>query len=169
MQGGLLPPPNHPSGAGVEFDWYLDLLRFIKREYPSIHIHAFSPPEIWAFHKNFDIPLLNVIQRLIDAGLDTIPGGGGEILVERVRQKIGRGKCNTEQWLEVMRQAHRLGMKTSCTMMFGHVETVFRTHRTFPPSARPARRNRRLYGVHPLALSARRDAAGTLETAPDRR
>ena len=124
MQGGLGPPPNHSSGAGVEFDWYLDLLRFIKREYPHIHIHAFSPPEIWAFHKNFDIPLTDVIKRLIDAGLDTIPGGGGEILVERVRQKIGRGKCNTEQWLEVMRQAHRLGMKTSCTMMFGHIETV---------------------------------------------
>lgn len=123
MQGGLVPAADHPSGDGLPFDWYLDLLRFIKRAYPTIHIHAFSPPEIWAFHQIFDLPLRDVLLRLQEAGLDTIPGGGGEILVERVRQKIGRGKATTDQWLEVMRQAHRVGMKTSCTMMFGHIET----------------------------------------------
>lgn len=124
MQGGLAPDERHPSGQGLPFEWYLDQLRFIKREYPTIHIHAFSPPEIWAFHEVFGMPLRDVLLRLREAGLDTIPGGGGEILVERVRRKIGRGKANTEQWLEVMRQAHGIGMKTSCTMMFGHIETV---------------------------------------------
>ena len=124
MQGGLVPDENHPSRQGLPFDWYLELLRFIKREYPSIHIHAFSPPEIWAFHKNFGLPLRDLLLRLQEAGLDTIPGGGGEILVDRVRQKIGRGKAMTDEWLAVMREAHHLGMKTSCTMMFGHIETV---------------------------------------------
>lgn len=124
MQGGLVPDQDHPTGDGLPFDWYLELLRFIKRDYPSIHIHAFSPPEIWAFHEVFKMPLRDVLSRLRDAGLDTIPGGGGEILVERVRSKIGQGKADTEQWLEVMRTAHQLGMKTSCTMMFGHIETI---------------------------------------------
>jgi cyclic dehypoxanthinyl futalosine synthase len=124
MQGGLAPDENHPSGQGLPFTWYLDLLRFIKRNYPGIHIHAFSPPEIWAFHQLFKLPLRDVLLRLQEAGLDTIPGGGGEILVERVRRKIGQGKADTDQWLAVMRTAHQLGMKTSCTMMFGHIETV---------------------------------------------
>ena len=124
MQGGLVPDDHHPSGDGLPFDWYLDLLRFIKKNYPTIHVHAFSPPEIWAFHQVFGIPLKDVLLRLQDAGLDTIPGGGGEILVDRVRHKIGRGKATTDQWLDVMRAAHQLGMKTSCTMMFGHIETV---------------------------------------------
>ena len=124
MQGGLVPDEDHPSGDGRPFTWYLDLLRFIKQHYPGIHIHAFSPPEIWAFHRIFRMPLRDVLLRLREAGLDTIPGGGGEILVERVRQKIGRGKAATDEWLAVMRAAHQLGMKTSCTMMFGHIETI---------------------------------------------
>ncbi len=124
MQGGLVPAADHPSGQGLPFEWYLDLLRFIRRNYPSIHIHAFSPPEIWAFHRVYGMPLRDVLLRLRDAGLDTIPGGGGEILVDRVRRKIGQGKTLTDEWLEVMRQAHRAGMQTSCTMMFGHIETV---------------------------------------------
>ncbi len=123
MQGGLVPGETHPSGHGRPFHWYLDLLRFIKRNYPTIHIHAFSPPEIWAFHQVYNLPLRDVLARLRDAGLDTIPGGGGEILVDRVRRKIGRGMTLTDEWLAVMREAHRLGMKTSCTMMFGHIET----------------------------------------------
>jgi len=124
MQGGLVPDADHPSGQGLPFSWYLDLLRFIKQHYPTIHIHAFSPPEIWAFHQIFDLPLRDVLLRLRDAGLDTIPGGGGEILVDRVRRKIGQGKTMTDEWLAVMRAAHQIGMRTSCTMMFGHIETV---------------------------------------------
>lgn len=124
MQGGLVPDKSHPSGQGLPLEWYLDLLRFIKRHCPSIHIHAFSPPEIWAFHHVFKMPLRDVLQRLQEAGLDTIPGGGAEILVDRVRRKIGQGKTLTDEWLAVMREAHKLGMKTSCTMMFGHIETI---------------------------------------------
>jgi len=124
MQGGLVPDENHSSGHGLPFEWYLDLLRFIKKNYPGIHIHAFSPPEIWAFHQVFRMPLRDVLRRLREAGLDTIPGGGAEILVDRVRRKIGQGKTLTDEWLAVMREAHQLGMKTSCTMMFGHIETL---------------------------------------------
>jgi cyclic dehypoxanthinyl futalosine synthase len=118
MQGGLVP------GGMLPFDWYLDLLSFIKKQYPTIHTHAFSPPEIYAFHQEFDMPVRDVLLRLQEAGLDTIPGGGAEILSDRVRDKIGIGKTNTAQYLEVMREAHAIGMRTSVTMMFGHIETV---------------------------------------------
>jgi cyclic dehypoxanthinyl futalosine synthase len=118
MQGGLVPADM------LGFEWYLDLLRFIRGNYPGIHIHAFSPPEIYAFHEIFNMSIRDVLLRLRDAGLDTIPGGGGEILADRVRDRIGIGKTNTAQYLEVMRQAHQIGMKTSITMMFGHIETV---------------------------------------------
>lgn len=118
MQGGLVPKEL------LGFEWYLDLMRFIKKNYPSIHIHAFSPPEIHGLHQIFDMPIRDVLLRLQEAGLDTIPGGGGEILVDRVRDKIGQGKTNTAEYMEVMRQAHRIGMRTSITMMFGHIETV---------------------------------------------
>ena len=118
MQGGLVPADM------LGFDWYLDLLRFIKREYPTIHCHAFSPPEIHAFHQVFGMTVRDVLLRLQDAGLDSIPGGGAEILVDRVRAKIAQGKTNTEEYLEVMRQAHGIGMRTGSTMMFGHIETI---------------------------------------------
>ncbi len=118
MQGGLVPAELLP------FEWYLDLLRFIKREYPTIHIHAFSPPEIHAFHEIFEMSVRDVLLRLQEAGLDSIPGGGAEILVDRVRRKIAQGKTNTDQYLHVMREAHGIGMRTSITMMFGHIETV---------------------------------------------
>jgi cyclic dehypoxanthinyl futalosine synthase len=118
MQGGLVPAEE------LGFDWYLDLLRHIKTRYPGLHVHAFSPPEIFAFHQVFDLPVGDVLRRLQEAGLDTIPGGGAEILVDRVRHKIGVGKTNTAEYLHVMREAHRIGMKTSITMMFGHIETL---------------------------------------------
>lgn len=124
MQGGLVPDENAPTGDGLRFQWYLDLLKFIRTNYPTIHIHAFSPPEIWAFHRIFNMPLRDVLLRLRDAGLATIPGGGGEILVDRIRRKISQGKTLSHEWLAVMREAHVLGMKTSCTMMFGHIETL---------------------------------------------
>ncbi|HKQ47359.1 MAG TPA: radical SAM protein [Phycisphaerae bacterium] len=121
MQGGLVPAD---GAAGLPFEWYLDLMRFIRKNYPTIHIHAFSPPEIFAFHQVFDMTIHDVLARLQEAGLNTVPGGGGEILSDRVREKIGIGKTMTDEWLEVMRQCHILGMSTSCTMMFGHMETV---------------------------------------------
>ncbi len=118
MQGGLVPAEILP------FEWYLDLFRFIKREFPTIHIHALSPPEIHAFHLIFNMSVRDVLLQLQDAGLDTIPGGGAEILVDRVRRKITQGKTSTEEYLAVMREAHRIGMRTSITMMFGHIETI---------------------------------------------
>jgi cyclic dehypoxanthinyl futalosine synthase len=118
MQGGLVP------AALLPFEWYLDLLRFIKQRYPAIHVHAFSPPEVFAFHRIFGMPIREVLLRLREAGLDTIPGGGAEILADRVRDRIGRGKTRTQEYLRVMGEAHRIGMRTSMTMMFGHVETM---------------------------------------------
>ena len=117
MPGGLVP------AEVLAFSWYEDLLRYIKRHFPGIHIHAFSPPEIFAFSRVFGMSVREVLLRLQEAGLDTIPGGGAEILVDRVRRKIGQGKSLTDEYLEVMRQAHRIGMRTSVTMMFGHLET----------------------------------------------
>lgn len=118
MQGGLVP------GEMLPFSWYCDLMRFIKREYPGIHIHAFSPPEIHAFSDVFGMSVHDVLVRLQEAGLDTIPGGGAEILVDRVRDRIAQGKTTTDQYLHVMREAHKIGMRTSITMMFGHIETI---------------------------------------------
>src|ERR1700726_4385317 len=116
MQGG-----HHPK---LGIDYYLDLLNHIREKYPQINIHAFSPPEFNHFAEVFRMPLREIIQKFKEAGLGSIPGGGGEILVDRVRNRISPLKCNTEQWLEVMRIAHELGLNSSATMMFGHVERV---------------------------------------------
>ena len=115
MQGGL-----HPS---LKLDFYVDLLRSIKTKY-DIHIHAFSPPEIVHFSKLNGIPVRDVIQNLRNAGLDSIPGGGAEILSDRCRNILSPNKCTAQEWLDVMREAHKLGMRTTATMMFGHIETV---------------------------------------------
>ena len=116
MQGG-----HHPK---LDFDWYLDLLAHIRTKYPHINIHGFSPPEFQHFAEVFQMPLREVISAFKAAGLGSIPGGGGEILVDRVRQRISPLKCNTAAWLEVMQIAHEEGLNSSATMMFGHVETV---------------------------------------------
>jgi cyclic dehypoxanthinyl futalosine synthase len=116
MQGG-----HHPK-LGIEY--YLELLNHIREKYPQINIHAFSPPEFNHFAEVFGMPLREIIQKFKEAGLGSIPGGGGEILVDRVRNRISPLKCNSDQWLEVMRIAHELGLNSSATMMFGHVETV---------------------------------------------
>lgn len=116
LQGGL-----HPK---LPLEWYEDLLRSMKTKFPQVNIHGFSPPELWHFHKMSKLPLKSVLQRLMDAGLGSLPGGGGEILVDRVRKLITRGKVLTDGWLEVNRVWHELGGKSTCTMMFGHVETL---------------------------------------------
>jgi len=118
LQGGQVPKQILP------FEWYLQMLRFIRQRFPEIHIHGFSPPEIIGFHRAFGMSIRDVLLRLREAGLDTIPGGGAEILVDRIRRRISPGKATTAEYLEVMRQAHRIGMWTSATMMFGHIETV---------------------------------------------
>jgi cyclic dehypoxanthinyl futalosine synthase len=116
MQGG-----HHPK---LKLDYYLELLGYIKTNHPAINIHAFSPPELDHFSRVFGMPLEEVVRRFKEAGLGSLPGGGGEILVDRVRKKIAPLKLNSDGWLNVHRVAHRLGLKSSATMMFGHVETV---------------------------------------------
>jgi cyclic dehypoxanthinyl futalosine synthase len=115
LQGGL-----HPK---LKLEWYEDMLRHMKTRF-GIHLHAFSPPEIHWFAKINKMPLRDVITRLNAAGLDSIPGGGGEILVDRVRTALTKNKCLTDEWLEVMRVAAECGMRGTATMMFGHIETL---------------------------------------------
>lgn len=107
----------------IPFEWYLDLLRYIKRHHP-IHIHGFSPSEVDFFAKTFRMDAVDVIRELQKAGLDSIPGGGGEILVQRVRDIVAPKKAGADRWLEIMELAHREGMKTSVTMMYGIGETL---------------------------------------------
>lgn len=116
LQGGM-----HPT---LKLEWYEEMLRDLRQHFPQINIHGFSPPEIYAFTKVNKLPLKEVLERLKAAGLGSLPGGGGEILVDRVRQEITRGKVLTEGWLDVSRVWHELGGKSSATMMFGHVETL---------------------------------------------
>ena len=116
MQGG-----HHPKLAK---QWYLDLLSHIKGKFPRVNIHGFSPSEFIHFREVFNEPLEKTIGDFMKAGLGSIPGGGGEILVDRVRQKVSPLKAMSNDWLEVMDVAHRLGLYSSATMMFGHVETV---------------------------------------------
>lgn len=116
MQGG-----HHPK---LTKQWYLDLLSHIKTKYPEVNIHGFSPSEFVHFREVFNEPLKQIISDFKAAGLGSIPGGGGEILVDRVRQRISPLKALTDDWLEVMDVAHGLGLNSSATMMFGHVETV---------------------------------------------
>jgi cyclic dehypoxanthinyl futalosine synthase len=110
MQGGHNPY--------IPFTWYLDLLRYIKRHHP-IHIHAFSPSEVDFFAGRFGMSIATVLEELMSAGLDSIPGGGGEILVQEIRDRVARKKAGADRWLEVMEVAHGLGLKTSVTMMYG--------------------------------------------------
>src|ERR1051326_2008264 len=107
----------------IPFEWYLELMRYIKRPHP-IHIHGFSPSEVVFFSERFNLSVPDVVRELKAAGLDSIPGGGGEILVDEVRQRVARKKAQTEEWLGVQEEAHRQGMKTSVTMMYGLGETL---------------------------------------------
>ena len=116
MQGG-----HHPK---LTKQWYLDLLAHIKSKWPQINIHGFSPSEFVHFRDVFNEPLEKIIGDFKAAGLGSIPGGGGEILVDRVRQRIAPLKAMSNDWLEVMDIAHRFGLYSSATMMFGHVETI---------------------------------------------
>jgi len=116
MQGG-----HHPK---LSKQWYLDLLSHIKTKFPQVNIHGFSPSEFIHFREVFNEPLDKIISDFKAAGLGSIPGGGGEILVDRVRQRVSPLKAMTDDWLEVMDVAHRLGLNSSATMMFGHVETL---------------------------------------------
>ena len=121
MQGGMNPD--------LPLSWYINLLSGLKAKFPKIHLHAFSPPEVIEFVNFFDPPgdtlaakIAYVLRELQAAGLDSLPGGGGEIFATPVRRKIGLGKCDANAWLTTMNVAQSLGMFTSATMMFGHIE-----------------------------------------------
>ena len=116
MQGGL-----HPD---YQLDWYEELLQEIKQQFPEVNIHGFSPPELHHFTKINNLSIRTVLERLQAAGLGSLPGGGAEILVDRVRAGMTRGKVMTDDWLNVMRVWHELGGNSTATMMFGHIETL---------------------------------------------
>ncbi|MFQ5703048.1 MAG: cyclic dehypoxanthinyl futalosine synthase [Gemmatimonadales bacterium] len=107
----------------IPFEWYLDLMRYVKSNHP-IHIHGFSPSEVDFFSTRFRMSADEVIRALKDAGLDSIPGGGGEILVQEIRDKVAKKKAGANRWLEIMELAHGMGMRTSVTMMYGLGETL---------------------------------------------
>ncbi len=117
LQGG-----HHPN-LGLQF--YVDLFRSLKTMYPQLKLHALGPPEIVHITELEGSTYDEVLSALIDAGLDSLPGAGAEILNDRVRRLISNGKCTGQQWLDVMRSAHRLGLTTTATMMMGHVETIY--------------------------------------------
>jgi len=114
LQGGLNPE--------LRIGWYEDLFRWMKKEY-RLGLHALSPEEILHIAKMEDLTVRQVLERLHAAGLDSVPGGGAEILVDRVRRKIAKTKCTSEEWLGVMRVAHQMGLRSSATMMYGTVDT----------------------------------------------
>jgi len=116
LQGGMNPE--------LSLNFYIDLFKNLKSLYPSLKLHALGPPEIVYLAKKERLSYSRVLSDLIDAGLDSLPGAGAEILSDRVRRIVSPAKATTEEWLEVMREAHKLNLPTSATMMFGHVETV---------------------------------------------
>jgi len=116
LQGGLNPD--------LPITWYEDLFRWMKAEY-KLGLHALSPEEIWHISRLENLPIGTVLERLHAAGLDSVPGGGAEILVDRVRKKIAKAKCTSDMWLEVMRVAHQMGLRSSATMMYGTVDNAY--------------------------------------------
>src|SRR5829696_6570914 len=116
LQGGHNPD--------IPLQWYEDLFRAVKQQYPAFRLHALSPPEVIHISRLSGLPVPEVIRRLVAAGLDSIPGGGAEILVDRVRKLLNcYGKATSDEWLDVMRHAHHAGLRTTATMMYGTVET----------------------------------------------
>jgi aminodeoxyfutalosine synthase len=113
--GGL-----HPE---LTLDWYCEMLRGLKNRFPQVHLKAFTMVEIGYFARRHKISVREVLQQLIDAGVDSMPGGGAEIFSERVRRIICDHKIDGDEWLDVARQAHRMGLKSNCTMLYGHIET----------------------------------------------
>lgn len=116
IQGGVNPE--------LPLEYYLDLIRAVRQKFPMVHVHSFSVVEFDMISKKFRLPLAEVFKRFKEAGLNSLPGGGAEILVERVRKIISPKKASSDRWIEVMRTAHHAGLKSTATMVFGHVETI---------------------------------------------
>ena len=152
LQGGL-----HPD---LKIDWYEAMLSGMKQRFPQVHLHCFSASEVICIAEVSGLSIEDTIRRLRDAGLDSIPGGGAEILDDEVRYKIARLKCLTDDWLNVHRTAHKLGMRTTATMMFGVGETLREPRQPLPGDLRLAGRDRRIHRVHSLVVPAAEHGAG---------
>ncbi|MCB0319930.1 MAG: aminofutalosine synthase MqnE [Bdellovibrionales bacterium] len=111
------------NSPDLEFEYYLELLRMIRSEFPELHIKAFTAVEIHHFHEMYGMSYREILQALVDAGLGSLPGGGAEMFASRVRKKICRDKATAEEWLEVHRTAHNMGLRSNCTMLYGTIET----------------------------------------------
>ena len=116
FQGGLNPD--------LPLEFYIDMLKDISNNFPNLHLHAFSPPEIVFIAEKFNMEIKGLLEKFQEAGLKSIPGGGAEILSDQIRSGHSKIKCSADKWIEVMRTAHNLGMKTTATMMFGHTESL---------------------------------------------
>ena len=149
LQGGL-----HPDKP---LEFYEEMLRFIKGH--DIHIHGFSPPEVCHFANLSGLSVHDVIIRLHEAGLDSIPGGGAEILNDRVRNESAPRKCTADEWLGVMEEAHKLGMRTTATMMFGHIETMAERFEHLDRLRQLQDRTGGFYRFYSLAIPARQHGA----------
>ena len=159
LQGGHNPD--------LPLTWYEDLFRAIKERYPTFKLHALSPPEVIHLSRLSQLPVPEVLDRLIAAGLDSVPGGGAEILVDRVRKLLHcYGKATADEWLDVMRHAHRAGLRTTATMMYGTVETDEERLEHLLRLRDSAGRDRRLHRVHHLELSARSHRARRARRRP---
>ena len=156
MQGGL-----HPK---YKLEWYEELLHDIKRDFPQVNVHGFSPPELHHFTKVNNLTIREVLERLRAAGLGSIPGGGAEILVDRVRDEITRGKVMTDDWLNVMRVWHELGGRSTATMMFWSRRDSGGANRAPRTLAPTAGRDGRIYRVHLLDVSTRPHGHGGCTT-----
>lgn len=116
LQGGMNPK--------LDLEYYIHLFKTLKQEFPQLKLHALGPPEIAYLAKKENKSFADVLEILVNSGLDSLPGAGAEILSNRVRTELSKGKCSVEDWLDVMRIAHKMGLYTSATMMFGHIETI---------------------------------------------
>ena len=149
----------------LDFDYYLDVLRVLKKERPSIHLKAYTAVEIHYFAEKFGKSYEQVLTELRDAGLGSMPGGGAEIFADRARRKLCRDKATAEQWLEVHRTAHKLGIRTNCTMLYGTVETIEERVDQHAAPARAAGGNWRVPDLHPPGLPRRWQLAGEAPAA----
>ncbi len=152
MQGGL-----HPD---LKIDWHERMLRGIRERFPKIHLHCYSASEIIAIAEYSGLTIRDTILRLRDAGLDSIPGGGAEILDDEVRYKIARLKCLTDDWLNVHRTAHQIGMRTTATMMYGVGENYENRINHFQRLYELPGRDRRIHRIYPMELSAHQHGPG---------
>ena len=145
LQGGINPD--------LKIDYYTNMFKEIKKKF-TIRIHSLSPPEIVYLSESSGLSIADTLKELVSAGLDSLPGGGAEILVDAVRQRISPKKIDSGKWLEVMEEAHKLGMKTTATMMIGTVETISGQDRASAKNPRPAGQDRRLSLLHSMDIPA---------------